>query len=128
MKDHVGVEDFPMTGYSVLLKTIDIPGVTKGGVHLLQSTINMEKIEHDIGLVLGMGIEAYTDKSRFPFGPRCKVGEWVIFSKYEQQRLPLYKNTCFLVNDDRIITSIPEYLLEAIVPHYLINISKSVNQ
>lgn len=127
MKDEIDLEDFQMTGWCALVKAVVIPEVTKGGILLTQETINMEKREHEIGRVIGLGIEAYADKSRFPFGPRCKLGDWVIFSKYEQQPIPLNKNLCYLLHDDRIITSIPEYVLEAIVPH-LRNRSKQVDQ
>lgn len=116
MKDQIGVDDFPMKGFSVLLKAIVIPEVTRGGIILTQTTINMEKREHNIGLVLAVGEEAYEDKSRFPNGPRCKVGDWVFFSRYETQPIPLNEHLCYFLTDDRIITDFPESLLPAIVP------------
>ena len=32
-----------------------------------------------IGLVVDMGEEAYSDKERFPGGPWCKQGDYVMF-------------------------------------------------
>lgn len=116
MKDELGVDDFPMKSFSVLLKAIIIPEVTKGGIYLTETSRNTGKRDHNIGLVVAMGDEAYQDKSRFPNGPRCKVGDWVFYSKYEIQETPINEYLCYFLNDDRIITSFPEELLPAIVP------------
>lgn len=117
MRDELGVE-FPMEryGYLVLLKALVIPEVTKGGIYLTQSARNAAKREHNIGLVVGMGQEAFKDKERFPCGPKCKVGEWVFYAPYEKTDEHIGDNLCFFVNDERIMGPIPEADLPSIAP------------
>ena len=33
-------------------------------------------------LVLKMGPDCYTDEKRYPKGPWCKKGDWIIFGRY----------------------------------------------
>ena len=67
-------------GYRVL---VALPQVeeTYGDSGLLKSTTTMshDHIMSIIGLVLDMGAEAYSDESRFPSGPWCKPGDYVMF-------------------------------------------------
>ena len=67
-------------GYKVL---IAMPHVeeTFDGTDLLKSvtTKNHEQIMSIIGLVLDMGEQAYSDADRFPTGPWCKPGDYVMF-------------------------------------------------
>lgn len=117
MKNELGVE-FSLDKYSyrVLLKSISIPEVTKGGVHLPTSYRNAGKREHNIGLVLGMGNAAFQDKERFPSGATCEVGDWVFYSPYEKIDEHFGDHLCFFINDDRILGPIPESALPYIVP------------
>src|SRR5271154_1672855 len=72
MKKEIGCW-FPVEGHRILLKAITLPKQTKGGV-ILTSISRDSNVTYDIGLVIGAGPEAYKDPSRFPYGPRCKVG------------------------------------------------------
>jgi len=116
MKDELGIDEFPIKGYDILLKAIIIPEITKGGIHLPDSMRNTEKRHYNIGHVMAIGDEAFEDKARFPKGPRCKVGDWVYYRKYERQEEFINDNLCFFLTDDRIITPFPPKLLPAIVP------------
>lgn len=128
MKDQLGVEDFDMTGYSILLKTIEIPEKTLGGIITTETYRNMERQEYEIGTVVAMGVEAFTDRARFPMGPRCKVGDWVVFARYEQQKIKVYDHHCYFLSDDRILTRIPESFLVAVVPHLRNNSQQSAQK
>ena len=67
-------------GYLVL---VALPQVeeTYGDSGLVKSatTINHEHVMSIIGLVLDMGQQAYADEDRFPTGPWCKAGDYVMF-------------------------------------------------
>lgn len=115
MKDNVGV-DFPVKSYEVLLKAVVIPEVTKGGIYLTDSIRSLEKRKYNIGLVLKLGEEAYADKSRFPKGPRCKVGDWVHFKQYEKQDEYINDHLCYVVSDERIWSTFTCEDLPSIIP------------
>ena len=49
-----------------------------------------------------MGEQAYQDKDRFPFGPWCKQGDYVMFRAHTGTRFRVGKQEYRLMNDDSI--------------------------
>ncbi len=96
----------PLKGHRLLLKAIVLPEKTKGGIILTENS--RDSITYDIGLVIGIGSEAYTDIERFPNGPRCKVGDWVDFAPMEKQSKNFNGHPCYIINDDRVNSPIPD--------------------
>ena len=54
------------------------------------------------GYVVAMGEDAYQDKAKFPNGPWCKIGDWVIFRSYSGTRLKVEDQEFRLINDDTV--------------------------
>ena len=52
--------------------------------------------------VVKMGPEAYQDKTRFPSGPRCKVGDFVVVRPNSGTRLKIHGREFRLINDDNV--------------------------
>ena len=90
-------------GYRVL---VALPQVeeTFGETGLLKSTttMNQEHIMSIIGLVLDMGDQAYSDDDRFPSGPWCKAGDYVMFRMNTGTRFKVGWIEYRLMNDDSI--------------------------
>jgi len=90
-------------GYRVL---VALPQVeeTFGETGLLKSTttMNQEHIMSIIGLVLDMGDQAYSDEDRFPSGPWCKAGDYVMFRMNTGTRFKVGGVEYRLMNDDSI--------------------------
>ena len=90
-------------GYRVL---VALPQVeeTFGDTGLLKSsnTISQEHIMSIIGLVLDMGDQAYSDEDRFPSGPWCKPGDYVMFRMNTGTRFKVGGVEYRLMNDDSI--------------------------
>ena len=61
-----------------------------------------EEILTPVLFVVKMGPEAYTDKTRFPSGPRCKVGDFVIVRPNSGTRLKIHGREFRLINDDNV--------------------------
>jgi len=61
-----------------------------------------ETILSIIGLVLDMGGQAYSDKERFPIGPWCKKGDYVMFRANSGTRFLINGKEYRLMNDDSI--------------------------
>ena len=68
------------------------------------------------GYVLKVGPLAYYDKEKYPTGPWCKKGDWVIFARYAGSRLPIEGGEVRLLNDDEVLGTIdnPESVLHNI--------------
>ena len=64
--------------------------------------MNREAVMSIIGLVLGMGDQAYSDKDRFPSGAWCEVGDYVMFRANTGTRFNVRGAEYRLMNDDSI--------------------------
>jgi co-chaperonin GroES (HSP10) len=45
---------------------------------------------------------AYGDEKKFPTGPWCKVGDWVVFRAYSGTRVKIHGREFRLINDDTV--------------------------
>jgi co-chaperonin GroES (HSP10) len=100
------------TGWRLLVLPFKMPEKTKGGLLLGADTLERQQVASTCGLVLSMGPYCY-DKQKFPEGPWCKKGDWVIFARYAGSRLPIDGGEVRLLNDDEVLATIdkPEDIL-----------------
>lgn len=90
-------------GYHILIAIPSISTTTKSG--LIKMTEMMKKQEESasvIGRVIEIGPDAYKDERRFPGGPWCKPGDYVIFRSYSGTRIKVDGQEFRLINDDTI--------------------------
>ena len=66
-------------GYRVLVALPNVEETFSNGILKAAKTLHEEYVLSTIGVVLDMGEQAYTDKDRFPTGPWCKAGDFVMF-------------------------------------------------
>lgn len=52
--------------------------------------------------VLGMGPDAYKDTNKFPSGPWCKVGDFILVRTYSGTRFKIHGKELRLLNDDQV--------------------------
>jgi co-chaperonin GroES (HSP10) len=98
------------TGWRLLLLPVKLEEKTKGGVYLTDDTISMAQIAGNVCKVLKVGPSAYNDKDRFPDGPWCKEGDWVVITKYAGSRLYIDGGELRIVNDDEVIAQVDDPL------------------
>lgn len=65
-------------------------------------TMHYEEVLTPVLFVVKMGPEAYQDKSRFPSGSRCKVGDFVIVRPNTGTRLKIHGREFRMINDDSV--------------------------
>ena len=101
------------TGWRMLVLPFKMNEKTKGGVLLGQETIERQQVGSQCGLVLRMGPDCYKDKDRYPDGPWCKEGQWVMFARYAGSRIRIEGGEIRLLNDDEVLATIknPEDIL-----------------
>ena len=93
------------TGWRILVLPFKMKERTKGGLYLGQETIERQQVGSNCGMVLKMGDQCY-DKERYPEGPWCKKGSWVIFARYAGSRIQIDGGEVRLLNDDEILATI----------------------
>ena len=90
-------------GYRLLIALPDIEESYEGS-DLIKTSDAMRKeyIMSIMGVVLDMGDGAYADKNRFPEGPWCKEGDYVMFRMNTGTRFKVNGKEFRLMNDDSI--------------------------
>ena len=101
------------TGWRMLILPFKMNEKTKGGLYLGQDTLERQQVGSTCGLILAMGPDCYGDKEKFPEGPWCKKGDWVIFARYAGSRIQIDGGEVRLLNDDEVLATIdnPEDIL-----------------
>jgi co-chaperonin GroES (HSP10) len=102
------------TGWRMLVLPYKGQGKTKGGVILTDETMQERGYTTVTGLVLKLGPDCYTDETRFPKGPWCKKGDWIIFGRYAGSRFGIDGGEVRILNEDEIIAVVkdPEDILQ----------------
>lgn len=90
------------TGYKILISIPEFEAKTAGGIVLPDEFRSKEETATMVGLVLKLGPDAYRDQKRFPGGPYCKEGHYVIFRAYSGTRLSINDKEYRLINDDSV--------------------------
>ena len=89
------------------LKTITNDQGEKVTLYLPDASRASDKWTNCVGLVVGMGPAAYTGKNsdgsdRFPEGAWCRVGDFVVFPRYEGQVFMWRGVAMMLIYDDKV--------------------------
>ena len=103
------------SGWRLLVLPFTPKEKTKGGIFYAQESLEKLRIAVNCGYVLKMGPLAYYDKEKFPTGPWCKEGQWVVFARYAGSRLPIEDGEVRILNDDEVLGTISDP--EAILHH-----------
>jgi len=72
-------------------------GLLKAG-----TTIHYEEVLSPVLFVVKMGPDAYADTTRFPSGPSCKVGDFVLVRPNTGTRIKIHGKEFRLINDDSV--------------------------
>lgn len=96
------------TGFRILVEMLEMGSVTKGGIHIPDSTKKLEETAGIVAKVVAMGPDAYLDAARFPAGPWCQVGDFVVMKSYSGARLKVGGKEYRLINDDTIEATVED--------------------
>ena len=101
------------TGWRLIVLPFKMDERTKGGIIMNESILEKQQVASQCGNVLAMGPQCYKDKERYPDGPWCKVGDWVIFARYAGSRIQIEGGEIRLLNEDEILATVknPEDIL-----------------
>ena len=65
-------------------------------------TMHFEEVLTPVLFVVKMGPDAYKDATRFPSGPSCKVGDFVIVRPNTGTRIKIHGKEFRLIKDDQV--------------------------
>lgn len=112
--DIVGAVDFDATneekatqlptpsGYHILCAIPEVDKEYESGILKANETLQYENLLATVLFVVSLGPDCYADKTRFPTGPWCKVGDFVVVRPNAGTRLKIHGTELRILNDDSI--------------------------
>lgn len=91
------------TGYRILCAIPEVEKEHEGsGILKADATINYEEKLATVLFVVSLGPDCYLDKDRYPTGPWCKKGDFIIVRPNSGTRLLIHGREFRLINDDSV--------------------------
>lgn len=88
------------TGYHILCAVPEIEDKYDSGLIKADVTVKHEEILTSVLFVVALGPDCYKDKTKFPTGPWCKEGDFIIVRRSSGTRLDIHGREFRLLNDD----------------------------
>ena len=80
---------------------------TKGGILITDDVVERAQVASTCGLSSSTWTGLlYKDKERYPEGPWCKKGSWIIFARYAGSRIKIDGGEVRLFNDDEVLATV----------------------
>lgn len=91
------------TGWRILCVVPEVKETFEGSSIVKAETVkHAEEITSHVLFVLKVGPDAYKDKAKFPSGPWCKEGDFVLCRAYAGTRFKVFGREFRLLADDQI--------------------------
>tara|TARA_B100000586_G_scaffold270186_1_gene252463 strand:+ start:5198 stop:5572 length:375 start_codon:yes stop_codon:yes gene_type:complete len=90
------------TGYRILVALPEVEEKTDAGIYITDERRQAETVASVVGFVMKVGPDAYRDPKRFPTGPWCKEGDWVVMRAYSGTRIRIHGKELRIINDDSV--------------------------
>ena len=91
----------PVT-YHLLCALPEVDEEYDNGLVKASQTMHYEEILSPVLFVVKMGPDAYKDEKRFPSGPSCKVGDFVLVRPNTGTRIKIHGREFRMINDDSV--------------------------
>jgi len=89
-------------GYRILCAVPNVDEKYESGLIKAGATKHIEEHSTVVLFVIKVGDMAYQDKDRFPTGPWCKEGDFVITRAYSGTRIKIHGKEFRIINDDTV--------------------------
>jgi hypothetical protein len=91
-------------GYRILCAVPEVDKEFEGDVGLIKSdeTIRIEETLTTVLFVVELGPDCYKDPVRFPTGPWCKKGDFILIRPHTGSRLVIHGREFRIINDDSV--------------------------
>ncbi len=88
--------------FQILTVLPEIDEEYESGIVKSSQSIHYEEVLSPVLFVVKLGPDAFKDASRFPSGPSCKVGDFVIVRPNSGTRLKIHGKEFRLITDDLV--------------------------
>jgi len=88
--------------YHLLCVLPDIDDEYESGLVKANTTMHYEELLSPVLFVVKMGPDAFKDEKRFPSGPSCKVGDFVLVRPNTGTRMKIHGKEFRIINDDSV--------------------------
>ena len=89
-------------GYRILCAIPEAEKEYESGLLKADQTVRNDEILTTVLFVVSMGPDCYMDEKRFPTGPWCKVGDFVLVRPNAGTRLVIHDREFRIINDDSV--------------------------
>jgi co-chaperonin GroES (HSP10) len=96
------------SGYHILCAIPEKEKEYDSGLFKADETIRMEETMTTVLFVVALGPDCYRDEKRFPSGPWCKEGDFILVRPHSGSRLVIHGREFRLINDDTVEAVVDE--------------------
>ena len=89
-------------GYRILCAVPEIEKETAGGVLKSDITLEREELLATVLYAAKLGPDCYKDERKFPTGPWCKEGDFIVVRPNAGTRLEIHGREFRIINDDSV--------------------------
>ena len=90
------------SGYRILCAVPEQEKEFESGIAKADETLRIDETLTTVLFVVELGPDCYADKSRFPTGPWCKKGDFILVKPYSGSRLVIHGREFRIINDDTV--------------------------
>ena len=90
------------SGYRILCALPQLEKEYESGLLKANETLHHENLLATVLFVVAMGADCFNDEGRFPTGPWCKVGDFIVVRPNAGTRLKIHGKEFRLINDDSV--------------------------
>jgi len=90
------------SGYRILCAIPEQEKTTEGGILKADITLHNEELLTTVLFVVDLGPDCYKDTAKFPTGPWCKKGDFVLIRPNAGSRLVIHGREFRIINDDSV--------------------------
>ena len=90
------------SGYRILCAIPEIDDQFDNGLAKSELTMKHEELLTTVLFVIKMGPDCYKDKDRFPSGPWCKEGDFILVRPHAGTRVKIHGQEFRIINDDAV--------------------------
>jgi hypothetical protein len=91
-----------------VLPEVDEKFESEGELIKSSQTMHFEEVLTPVLFVIKMGPDAYKDTTRFPSGPSCKEGDFVIVRPNSGTRIKIHGKEFRLIKDDQVEATVQD--------------------
>jgi co-chaperonin GroES (HSP10) len=88
------------SGYRILCALPDVEDRYESGIIKADITKHHEELLTTVLFVVSMGPDCYADPARFPSGPWCKKGDFILVRPHTGTRVKIHGKEFRIINDD----------------------------